>query len=189
MKSAKSPLLHLAPAIALAMIFGLAAPARAEESVSSKVLTLVSKMSAEQQEALYNLLTKLNADGAKAAAAPSAAPAPEKALADNIKKVKEAAIKGDLDAVMSLIADDFQQSQLGGRDALKLFLSGILASGEVAQYAKDTEISSTGAKITNENGKATIDPITVTGPWGSASLSFTAKLVGSEWKITGAELH
>ena len=166
--------------VAGAAAFAVLSPAVAEESIQSKVLTLVSKMTAEQQQALYDFLTKT--------AAP-AAPAPEKALADNVKKVKEFAVKQDLDGVMNLVAEDFQQSQLGGKGALKVFLQGLLASGEIAQYAKDTEISTGNAKIKVEGDKASVDPVEVVGPWGSASLSFTAKLVNGEWKITGAELH
>lgn len=173
----------------LCLALGLSPAARAEESIASKLLTLVSKMPTEQQEALYNLLVTLNGAAPKAAATAPTAPSAEQALATAVKTIKDAAIKGDLDAVMNLVADDFQQSQLGGKDALRSFFKMMIDSGEVARYAKETEITTANAKISANDGKASIDPVEVSGSWGSAALSFTAKLVGNEWKITGAELR
>lgn len=166
-------------------------PAVAEESVASKLLTLVSKLSAEQQTALYTLLSAgASADSSTAAATGSAMiPNPTVALAESVKTLKEAAIKGDVDAMLAPVSDNFQQSQLGGKDALRAAVAGLIATGEVSEYAKSTEIAVEKATIKLAKEKAEIYPVDVAGPWGSATLSLTAQLEGGTWKIIGAELY
>lgn len=173
--------------VAATLCVGLGlSPAWAEESISSKVLTLVSKMTVEQQQALYDFLTKFSAPGGAAA---STAPDPQKSLTENIKKLKDAAVKGDLDALTGVLADDFQQSQLGGKDAFKAFVGTLIASGQLSSYAAETTISADRATFKRTGDTVSVDPIEVSGSWGSASLSLTAKLVNNEWKVTGAEVH
>ncbi len=171
-----------------AVVVGGLSPAFAEESITSKVLTLVSKLSPEQQQALYDLLTKMTAGGGAAAAA-STAPTPEKSLNDGIGKVKEAAVKGDVAGMMAVVSKDFQQSQIGGKDGLESAIQGLMATGQLQEYAKDTEISIAKATVKVENGTATVYPVDVTGPWGTATLSLTAKLEGDAWKVVGAEIY
>lgn len=174
-------------ALGAAVVVGCLSPAFAEESITSKVLTLVSKLSPEQQQALYDLLSKMSVG--EGAAAASAAPTPEKSLNDGIAKVKEAAVKGDVAGMMVVVSKDFQQSQIGGRDGLESAIQGLMATGQLQEYAKDTEISIAKATVKVENGTATVYPVDVTGPWGAATLSLTAKLEGSTWLVTGAEVY
>lgn len=171
-------------------------PAFAEESVASKLMTLVSKMSAEQQAALLTFLTA-NGGGAAPAAAPAAAapadgsliPNPSVALAESVKQLREAAIKGDVDGMIAGVSDKFQQSQIGGKDALKSAIAGLMASGQIQEYAKDTEIAVDKATIKLNKDKAEIYPVDVTGPFGGATLSLTAQLENGTWKVVGAELY
>ena len=171
-------------------------PAFAQESVSSRLLTLVSKLSAEQQAALLTFLSTNGQAAATgdAAAAPAAAagnmiPNPVATMAESIKALKEAALKGDADGMIAGVSENFQQSQIGGKDALRTALQGLIAAGQLAEYAKDTEITVEKATIKLIKDKAEIYPVDVTGPWGAATLSLTAQLESGAWKIVGAELY
>lgn len=175
-------------ALAAAVILGSLSPAVAEESITSKVLTAVSKLTPEQQKAVYDMIVALQA-GNGAAAAASTAPTPEQSLKDGIAKVKEAAIKGDAKGMMVVVSKDFQQSQLGGADALEGAIQGLIGTGQLQEYAKDTEISIAKATVKVENGLATVYPVDVTGPWGAATLSLSLKLEDGVWKVVGAELY
>jgi ketosteroid isomerase-like protein len=178
-------------AIAGAVLFSsVTAPVAlaADDNLTAKLQDLVSKLSPEQQAALYTLLTSANGAAAGAAAA---APSPDSAKETFLKGVagiKEIAKKGDINAMMALISEDFEHPQVGGKAELKEFLQGAIDMGYLEMYADDTEIKTNDTEIKVDGDKATFYPIEVEGPWGSATLEFTAKLENGVWKIISADV-
>lgn len=162
----------------------------AEDNLTAKLQDLVAKLSPEQQAALYTLLSSGN--GASGGAAGTAAVATPDSAKDNFLKgvasIKEIAKKGDINAMMALISDDFEHPQVGGKAELKDFLQGAIDMGYLEMYADDTEIKTDDTEIKVDGDKATFYPIEVEGPWGSATLEFTAKLENGAWKIISADV-
>ena len=174
-------------------VVAFAGIAQAEGPLTAQLNEKIAKLTAEQQAALLLLLnTTTGGDAAAAApaaaaAAPAAAADPKAALMDGLKNVLAAAKKEDLDSVMSMISEDFEHPQLGDKAGLKEFLQGAIDMGYIEMYADDTEVSTEDVEFEQDGEELIIYPIDVEGPWGSATLEFTAKQEGGAWKIVSVD--
>jgi len=179
--------------MAAGAVVAFAGIAQAEGPLTAQLNEKISKLSAEQQAALLLLLNSTTggdaaaAAPAAAAAAPAAAADPKTALMDGIKNVLEAAKKEDLNAVMALVSEDFEHPQLGDKAGLQELLQSAIDMGYIEMYADDTEVSTEDVEFEQDGEEMIIYPIDVEGPWGSATLEFTAKQEGGAWKIVGVD--
>ena len=100
-----------------------------------------------------------------------------------IGKVKEVLKAEDLDAIMAMISDDFEFSEVGGKEELRDFLQSAFDMGYIEMYADETEIKTDKTEIEVEGDKATVYPIDVEGSWGSVTVEIEAKREGDAWRI------
>ena len=168
---------------ALAVTAGLmafaAAPAAADEhgDITSQLKEMVGSLSAEQQAALYLLLSQL-ALGEAAEPAETAA-APEEVIAEGIKGYFQAAIDGDGDAMLDFFSEDFRHFMFGDREGLRAYLDDARASG----YLEGMEVDLSYAEFKEEDGRITVYPVDVQGTFGLVTFEYVLHQENGEWRV------
>ncbi len=156
-----------------------------EEGLTCKLQAAVAELTMEQQAALYLLLTELAEGG-------DAAPAvlePEEAFEQSLAILQEAIKTENLDAVMSLISDDFDFYEVGDKEALRDFLESAIDMGYVEMYADDVEIITEDTEYERDGDEVTVYPVDVEGSFGSVTIEFQAQLEeDGAWRITGLDI-
>lgn len=127
-----------------------------------------------------------------APAAPAAAPAAEvkTAAADPEAQIRAAVdvwMKGieahDIEAAMSVFADDFEHWEYGNRAGLADFIGMAMDMG----YLEGVEVHTEDAEIEFKDGEAIVYPVDVTAAFGSVTFEFTFEERDGEWRITYLE--
>lgn len=175
--------------LAAAAMVAMSGVASAEGALTAQLNEKIAKLSAEQQAALLILLNSGAAGEAAKGDTAAAAPAsdPKAALLEGIKNILASAKKEDLDGVMKMVSEKFENPRLGDKAGLREFLQGAIDMGYIEMYADDTEVKTEDTEFEQDGEELVIYPIDVEGPWGSATLEFTAKLEDGQWKITGVD--
>jgi len=163
-------------------------PVAQAEEVATKLKAMVDEMSIEQQSALLLLLTQLSGDAAPGdmmkAEETTEAKEPKDAVMEIIKKYTDATAAQDVDAMMALVSDDFENYQFGDKEGLKVFMEDAKAQG----YLEDLEVEMGDAEIEWEDDTAIVYPIDVFGNFGTVTFEYIiSKQDDGSWKITGME--
>jgi hypothetical protein len=127
--------------------------------------------------------------GRPAPAAPAApAAAPEVPLEEQAMAMVQqwvgAAKSKDIDAMMKPFADNYYNAQLGDKQGARDFLKNAMDMG----YLDGIEVSMEDAEVELDNGKASIYPVDVDGPFGSVTIEFIAEQVDGTWKLVGLDI-
>lgn len=163
-------------------------PVQAESGALTAALQAkVAKLSPAQQEALLTLIDGMG--GAGAGEAEAKASDPKDAFLGAIGNIKKWAADEDLDSLMSIISEDFEHYEVGGKEELRDFLQSAIDMGYVSMYADDTEILTDDTEIEMDGEDTAIFyPIDVEGPFGAATLEFEAKLEDGTWRIVTLDI-
>lgn len=162
------------------VVCGGTADAADKDDVGPKLHALVDQLTPEQQAALLLLLSDLTA---KSGQAEAAAQDPLGIAKEGMAAFAEAAKKGDIDAMMANISDDFNHYQLGDKEGLRGFLQNAAAMG----YLDELEISLEDTEVEKDGDLIVLYPVEVEGAFGTAVFEFEAKQKGGKWVISGLD--
>lgn len=112
-------------------------------------------------------------------------PSDEEQIAALQQACLDAVAANDVDALLSLFADDFDNSYLGNKTAFASFLQMAKDQG----YFDGIEIDMAGAALTLEDDSALLYPVAVEGSFGFVTIGFDAQKRNGEWLITGMDLE
>jgi len=108
-------------------------------------------------------------------------PTDEEQIMNNLLAAKAALLEKDTDAIRALMSDDWYHPEVGGPDeAMDLLQQGIDMG-----MVDDVEIDLEDAEVTVEGDEATIYPIVVSVPMGSATLEFECVKEDGKWLAIG----
>ncbi len=93
---------------------------------------------------------------------------------------KTALLAKDLDKVMPMISENFNDPEIGNKAGMRDFLQRAIDAG----YLNDAEMDFKSAQIKIEGDTATDYPVTVSSSSGSATIGFTLKKEKAGWLIT-----
>lgn len=165
------------------------------DDTTEKLQAAIAELSSAQQAALFLLLSELKAGGEEGAQAEGGAPTAEAAFKNIVSTLQTSLGDPDkvgspesLEELMSIISEDFEYYQVGGKEDLREFLQGAFDMGYIEMYGPDSEIITEDTEIKVDGDTANIYPVDVEGPWGSATLEFEAKLEGDTWRIIGLDI-
>jgi ketosteroid isomerase-like protein len=111
-------------------------------------------------------------------------PSDEELILDLLQSWKTAGEAQDIDALLVLYAEDFQNSEYGDKEGLKGFLKDSKDMG----YLSNAEMNVADAKITVEGEKATVYPIEMSASFGTATITLELKKAEGKWMIVGMEV-
>lgn len=196
-KSTKSLCQRIALAgVAFTLVLSGSAFRATADDTTEKLQAAVAALNAEQQAALFLLLSELTGGDSKGGGSDSSgAPDAEAAFKEIVDTItaslgdpEKIASDSAVDDLMELISEDFEYYQVGGKEDLREFLQGAFDMGYIEMYGPDSEIITDDTEIEVDGDMATVYPVDVEGPWGSATLEFEAKLEGDTWRIIGLDI-
>lgn len=91
----------------------------------------------------------------------------------------------DLDRLMALYSDKFNNYEYGDKEGLHTFLQDAIDMG----YLENAEINLANAKTKIEGEKATVQGIEMKAAFGSATIDLTLAKEASAWKIVGQDVQ
>ena len=101
----------------------------------------------------------------------------------------ESGKKGDLDAVMAIVSEEFEHPEVGGKEDLKDFLQNAIDMGYIETYAEDVEFDFSDAELEQDGDEISVYPVALSSAMGSVTLEFVAKWENGKWMITTLEVE
>jgi len=108
---------------------------------------------------------------------------PEDLIKAQVAAFKNGIVAQNIDAIMAPFSEAFEHYEWGDKAGAKDFMNQAIDMG----YLEGVEVNIDDAKVTVEGDKATVEPIEISGSFGSVTvqLSFTKEEGG--WMITGLD--
>ena len=136
------------------------------------------------KQAITITLTILASAAMLTACSMAGGPSDEEMIAEVLAKWAEAGVAQDLDGMMVLYSEDFQNYEFGDKAGWKSFVQDAIDMG----YLEDAEVDLEDAKTTIEGDTATVYPIEMTAAFGSATIELVLTKEADGWMITGMYL-
>lgn len=112
-------------------------------------------------------------------------PSPEQQVNQALAGWKAAAEARDVDALMAYVSEDFESAEWPDKETYVYFVKDAVDMG----YLDDAEVSTEGATIVVGNGKAVVNPVSLTASFGTASLELTFTEKDGKWLITDVAME
>jgi ketosteroid isomerase-like protein len=110
-------------------------------------------------------------------------PSDEDLVSATMADWKAALIAHDMDKLMETYSENYVNTQGGGKESVREFISGAIDQG----YLDNTKVNLEDAKITIEEGKATVAPVEVTSDTGVYVLEYELQKENGAWLIINSE--
>lgn len=164
--------LGLAAALTLAVAMPMTATA---EDLTEKLQAAVAELTAEQQAALYLLLTQVGGGDAGSAGGGS----PEEQAKAAILGFVEAGSEGDYDKMLAAFSDDFEHYEYGDKEGVGEFLSQAADMG----YLEGIEVVMDDAEFDVDGDTLSVYPVEFNGAFGSITFEYIFANEDGSWKI------
>lgn len=166
--------LGLLAALTLAAVVPMTASAN---DMTEELQAAVAELSAEQQAALYLLLTQLG--GGESGEAAAAGASPEEQAEAAIHGFVAAGAEGDYDKMLEVFSDDFEHYEYGDKEGVGEFLSQAADMG----YLEGIEVVLEDAEYKVDGDTLSVYPVEFNGAFGSITFEYIFKNEDGTWKI------
>jgi len=112
-------------------------------------------------------------------------PSDDELIAKVIGDWKAAGLAQDIDAMLVLYSESFENYEFGDKAGFKSFMDDAKDMG----YLEDAEIDLEGAKTTIEGDEANVYPVEMEAAFGSATIELVLKKEGDAWLITAMDVE
>lgn len=111
-------------------------------------------------------------------------PSDEEIVAKLTQECADTARAQDVEKLMTYFSDKFTSYEYADKGDLEAFLTSAKDSGMLDGLKVDTS----GATTTIDKDTAVVEPVQISGGFGSASLTFHAAKEGGTWKISSLDI-
>ena len=112
-------------------------------------------------------------------------PSDEELIASTLADYKAGREEGDIDKFLATHSDDFDNPEMGDKEALAEFVGGAMEQG----FLDDLEVIIEEAETVIDGETATVAPVDLEGSFGGMSLELTLKKEGDAWLIISSEQY
>lgn len=112
-------------------------------------------------------------------------PSDEELIASTVADYKAGLEEGDIDKFLATHSDEFDNPEMGDKEALAEFVGGAMEQG----FLDDVEIIIEDAETVIDGETATVAPVELEGSFGGMSLELMLKKEGDAWRIISSEQY
>ena len=112
-------------------------------------------------------------------------PSDEELIASTVADYKAGLEEGDIDKFLATHSDEFDNPEMGDKEALAEFVGGAMEQG----FLDDLEIIIEDAETVIEGETATVAPVELEGSFGGMSMELMLKKEGDAWRVISSEQY